>query len=168
MTDHLANVKTAVDNYWSARTAVKQQLRVELEQRLAPERKSIADAVNAAKTAGHPVVEQATYIGITNRNFLYKILNGKPLNPTDAATNPVGRPHVIPESKLVDIPVPDLGWTYRIVDDGVWIDYGDGETYTMIEQDGNVIIPSHWYAAERTPEELQFYRDLIAEIENHG
>ena len=176
----LDDVKRVVAEYWDTRTAIRKAQRVELEERLAQARDNIAFAVTTAKVAGHSISDQAAYIGITNRNFLYKALNDRPLNDSNASTRPAGRPHGSGKPQPVDISVPTSNLTYQLewtepehFINAVWIDPGKDEPkrFYALKWDGYgklAEIPEAWYASDLTPEELVFYQNLIREIEAHG
>lgn len=177
-TEHDDAIRAAYEAFWQKRAEVKKRHKQELEDETAKERQTLAQVMWAARRSPdkYSVLDIAGVLGITNKNFLYSVLNDKPIN--DPATKPVGRPSSAEKSpkpdkeksapfhlKLQDVgPRPDGVWYVRIenLSDGTYKEY-----VFKVDSDGRIIdIPEDWFVDTLTPDEVEFYRNLIHRIES--
>jgi hypothetical protein len=172
-------IKNAYDNFWSKREEIKKRQRQEIEDATATERAALAEAIWSARRSNekYTVQDVADLLGITNRNFLYKILNGVPLIDPDPAKKPVGRPSSAQKQAKPDT---EKSAPFHLTHSSIGIRHnsaavsvrdsrreaGVNDYEIALDDEGKVIeIPEDWYVDTLTPDEVEFYKNLIRRIE---
>lgn len=167
-------IREAYEKFWKRRDEIKRRQRQELEDATAQERRDLAAVMWSARRSPekYSVKEIADLLGITNRNFLYSVLNDKPLIDPDPAKKPVGRPSSAEKPKQADT---EKSAPFHLRADVSGRDVavhnltdGSIERWTLeLDEAGRIVeIPEGWYADTLTPDEVQFYKDLIARVED--
>lgn len=160
----MSELVDAYEAYWTQRDAYKKADRESLDNRLSPERDRLGRAISAEINAGKlSMTEVQEILGTNNRNFLYSALKGVPYLEYVNTPSLKPRKGTKLENALADIVEPEDRFTVHRETQIVDMTISGKRTRFEYELDaqGFMIVPEEWYAAERTPEELAFYR-LIA------